>query len=450
MEMMEGEPLDFDYDVAFPEDMEEDEDEVMGGLISQAPQMFLGDLFEELANDPHSPLRQPRRSVGWSCDDLGGEGMTVESFFETETTPTTVTVETENSSPSLCTIQWDDLQTMHPNKIFAISVEYIVRRAPQLATPRRISGQKTKPPWRYQLALVAKDPFREFDIKMNARRRGDAYYTLVAWISRLSGRSVRVVKKEMNDEWLLNRKWQQTDDSVKRRFHFLREIEKEPAFQKAFPEFNEQRVNGRATSTSLVVVGERSEEPLPVTQCHGYLATYNTSLGLHDPQVLAWVQQGLRGGELGEKLKNHELHKAAFRRFVNFHKDVADKHHFRTWAVALEHSTNGDHPARVHLHVYAGVDIRGGHLMMGMPQTRPVSKSSLEWPGCKPPFVRFTTIRRPSPSTILVGVSTGMYYVAGAKASNLMLEASMAPFLDVAVSKCCQSEKTPLVWIDGF
>jgi len=413
--------------------MEEDEDEVMGDFVSQTQPMVLGELFEDMDDEPHSTFRKPRGRLGWSWDDLGGEGMTVEDLFsDNDMTSTTVTVETENSSPSLGTIQWDDLQTEHPNKIFAISIEYIVRRAPHFATTRRISKKISI--WRHLLAQAAKNPFRELNIEVNARLRSDAYYTMVAWISRLSGRSVRLVRNEMKEEWMLNRKWQNTDDSVKRRFHFLRELEKQPFFQKEFPEFNEKRVNGRATSKSFVVVGEGSEEPLPVTQCHGYLATYNTSLGLHDPQVLEWVQQGLRGRELGEKLKNHELHKAAFRRFVTFQKDVADKHHFRAWAVALEHSTNGDHPARVHLHVYAGVDIRGGHLMMGNPKTRPVCKDSLEWTGCAPPWVRFTTIRRPSPSTIIQGVSSGMYYVAGAKSSNLMLESSMAPFLEPHIS----------------
>jgi len=431
MEMIDGEVLDFDCGKLNENWMDEGEDEDIEDQICQPPRMTLEDLWEAVAKEPYSPERKTRRSVGWSCDDLGGDGLSMSTFFESDSTPGPTSVVTERSPLSLGTVQWDDLQKMHPTKIFAIVIEYIIGRAPQLATVRRMAAnKKDKVPWRYLLARAAKDPMREFDIKMNARLRGDAYYTMVAWISRLSGQSIRVVQKEMKDEWLVKRKWQNTDDNVKCRFHLLRETEKDPAFQKVFPELNDKRVNGRATSTSFVLVGERSEQPLPVTQCHGYLATYNTSLGLQDSQVLEWVQQGLRDAELRERLKNHELHKAAFRRFVAFQKDMADKHHFRTWAVALEHSTNGNHPARVHLHVYAGVDIRGGQLMMGTPQARPVSKASLDWPGCKAPCVRFTTIRRPSPSTILTGVSYGMYYVAGAKSTNLMLEASMVPFLE--------------------
>jgi hypothetical protein len=160
------------------------------------------------------------------------------------------------------------------------------------------------------------------------------------------------------------------------------------------------------------------------------LATYNTGLGLQDPDILQWVQQGLRGSALADKLKNHDLIKNAFNRFVSFHKDRADKHGFKTWAVGLEHSMNAKHPARVHLHTYAGVDIRGGHILMGVPLARPVSKSGLTFPGCEAPIVKFTIIRRPSATTILNGVSTGMYYVAGAKESSLMLEASMIPILE--------------------
>ena len=105
---------------------------------------------------------------------------------------------------------------------------------------------------------------------------------------------------------------------------------------------------------------------------------------------------------------------------------------------------NAQHPARVHLHTYAGVDIRGGHLLMGAPLARPVSLTGLTFAGCDAPKVRFTTIRRPSPSTILNGVSTGMYYVAGAKESSIMMEASMIPIQEpkksVGFSTLCETD----------
>jgi hypothetical protein len=243
----------------------------------------------------------------------------------------------------------------------------------------------------------------------------------------------------MHEEWIKSGKWVGTDDMVKYRFHFLKQLDKELDFQKAMPEVS-TCPNGRSSRTSFAVVGSKATEPLPLTVCYGWMGTYNTDLGLQDPEILQWVQQGLRGSVLAAKLKEHDLIKKAFNRFVCFHKDRAAQHGFKTWAVALEHSMNAQHPARVHLHTYAGVDIRGGHLLMGVPLARPVCLASLTFPGCDAPKVRFTTIRRPSPSTILNGVSTGMYYVAGAKESSIMLEASMMPIQ--ARKKVCWVQHT--------
>jgi hypothetical protein len=427
--MIESDLGDIDEElVDFDEEVEDDE---MGKMCVAPPQLALSDFFEDITFDKTSPVRHARRHSGWSCEDLGGEGLSMDHVFECDvdssdklTSPPPV----DKTQMSLASIQWDDLQSMHPNKIFAIAVQYITSRAPQLTHVRRNKPNVKVQPWWYYLGKLSKNPMLNLVFPMCARRRSDAFYTMVAWISRLCGRSVRIVKQEMVEEWVTKGRWKRTDDKVKCRFHFLKEIEKESIFQNAFPELFDRRVNGRSSSTSFAVVSTRAEEALPVTQCYGYMATYNTSLGLQDSEVMQWVQQGSRDQELADKLKNHELHKSAFRRFVAFHKDLADKHRFKTWAVALEHSANAQHPARVHLHVYAGVDIRGGHILMGMPLVRPVSKASLEWAGCGTPIVRFTIIKRPSPSTILNGVSTGMYYVAGAKKTNIMLEASMMPF----------------------
>ena len=59
------------------------------------------------------------------------------------------------------------------------------------------------------------------------------------------------------------------------------------------------------------------------------------------------VQQGLRGKELSDKLKEHDMIKKGFAKFVSFHKGQALLHKFPVWAVSLEHSRNAKHPARV-------------------------------------------------------------------------------------------------------
>ena len=408
-------------------DDEDDED-----IPLFTPRLSLGEIFEQLGEETKPPGICSRQSFGWTDEDVGGHGLCIEDIFAQSTDSQKSEAPnkpTAKANVELASVEWSGLQAMHPNKIFCIVIEYIIGRWPHLAVQRRVRLTKGQS-WRYTLAQLAKDPLRVLKLPLNARERSDPYYSMTAWISRLSGRGIRPVRRDMNDEWVKNRKWKSLDDSVKCRFHFLRLLEKESLFQDAFPEVFGKRPNGRSSQASFQDVGSKATEPLPVTQCYGWLATYNTDLGLQDPDILQWVQQGLRGSDLADKLKEHDLIKKAFSRFVSFHKDRADKHGFKTWAVGLEHSMNAKHPARVHLHTYAGVDIRGGHILMGVPVARPVSKSSLTFPGCDAPIVRFTIIRRPSPSTILNGVSTGMYYVAGAKESSLMLEASAIPIED--------------------
>ena len=114
--------MDFDEDnfgEEFAEDLfAEDEDVEMDELFLHSPRIALEDLFDELANERTTPRRNPRRGAGWSCRDLGGDGLCLESFFEDEGTKTTAPPSADKVPATLGTIQWDDLQTMHPNKIF--------------------------------------------------------------------------------------------------------------------------------------------------------------------------------------------------------------------------------------------------------------------------------------------------------------------------------------------
>ena len=251
------------------------------------PRVALSEIFESLAGEKTSPVRPARRSTGWSFDELGGDGLCLGDVFASESGSTGASrpLSADTLEKNLGTLQWDDLQTMHPNKIFAIAVEYIVRRAPQIATLRRCKTGKGQP-WRYELAKLARDPMRGLQYSLSARARGDAYYTMTAWVSRLAGRSIRVVRSEMAEDWINKGKWKLTDDTVKCRLHFFKQLEKEPVFQDAFPELFDRRVNGRSTQSSFAVVGASAEQPLPVTQCYGYLATYNTNLGLQDSDIM--------------------------------------------------------------------------------------------------------------------------------------------------------------------
>ena len=433
-----------DFDDVMPELMDSESEEEDSYMLPFTPRVALGDVFEQLDTGFACLGTCSQQGFGWSAADVGGHGLRLADYFTGETAGSKDTQPSSSSRPTvkLGDIEWAGVHKLHPNKIFTIVIEYIIGRWPDFARRRR--AIKKQDPLRHEFAQFAREPLKPLkQSRITWRDRGDAYYSMCTWISRLSGRGIRPVRKEMHEEWIQNGKWTSLDDSVKYRFHFLKLLEKELDFQDAIPEVS-TRPNGRSSQASFAVVGRKAAEPLPVTNCYGWLATYNTDLGLQDPEILQWVQQGLRGNDLAAKLKEHDLIKNAFNRFLSFHKDRAEQHGFKTWAVALEHSMNAKHPARVHLHTYAGVDIRGGHLLMGAPSARPVSKSGLTFPGCEAPHVRFTTFRRSSTATILNGVSTGMYYVAGAKESSIMVQASMTPIQEqrkcVRFSTLCETD----------
>jgi hypothetical protein len=68
-------------------------------------------------------------------------------------------------------------------------------------------------------------------------------------------------------------------------------------------------------------------------------------------------------------LKHFLLYRQCFDRFVILHKALAKNFGFDTVAASMEHSANALHPARVHLHVVVGVDIKGGDGFMVVPRS---------------------------------------------------------------------------------
>ena len=174
---------------AFPDPFFGDSDDGNDLPLSFTPRVALGDMFEALSGEQASPMRPARPPHGWTHDDLGGDGVCIGDYFSnaTEGSQKCSLPSTRKAVADLATVQWDGLQTMHPNKIFCIVIEYIVNRWPHVAV-RRSARIGKKQPWRYELAQLAKDPMRDLKLPMQWRSRSDGYYAMTAWISRLSGR----------------------------------------------------------------------------------------------------------------------------------------------------------------------------------------------------------------------------------------------------------------------
>jgi hypothetical protein len=274
------------------------------------------------------------------------------------------------------------------------------------------------------LARLAVDPLHYVEEKLTALTRMKGFRCHCIWVARLTGRNSLDVRAHFSQTGI----WHRYDESVKTRWFHLSRVLTPRMVSKYFREFGglharHDRRPEQSTSAIGAVVSDASV-------CWGYLATYNTDIGLHDPQVVAWVNEGLQGKDLCARLKSYALYRHCFDRFHLFHQDLAKKYGFPTVAVSMEHSANAVHPARVHLHVFVGVDIKGGVGFMGVPRSAPVRKADLRWEGASVPLVKLTTVRRLSPNAIFHAVATGLYYVVGGKSGEMFRESNMWPIKD--------------------
>lgn len=119
------------------------------------------------------------------------------------------------------------------------------------------------------------------------------------------------------------------DDKVKARLHFLRMVAQGAWSPTLGPEFTD-RVRGRsfasAASGPAVTVSLEKQHAIA---WYGFLATCSTNIGLREPRILRWVQDGSRGEELKQRLVGHPLMTSCFERFAMDLKQIASASGFR-------------------------------------------------------------------------------------------------------------------------
>ena len=81
-----------------------------------------------------------------------------------------------------------------------------------------------------------------------------------------------------------------------------------------------------------------------------YTAWHTSGGGLHPPNT---------GASLRFQLKR-QVYRDAFEHLWLFANTLASKHDFAMVNVTLEHSEHSDHKARVHFHIFVGLDLTGG------------------------------------------------------------------------------------------
>jgi hypothetical protein len=376
--------------------------------------------------DVHTPVSTAASSSPsvTSHVDFFADGINMKRLFEDvmaeQSSDSGLVASSSQSSPP--TDYFEGIENWHPNKVFVAVVEFgRPRWSFMIHQHTRLVG-KTMNVKKYLLALHA-NPLMVCDGKLNSRKRQRGFRCMIKWVGKFSGVHNRSLRMTMQNTWIA------ATDDIKGRWVLFDDFLSMPSVSKLFPEFFGRK--GNMCAGGIPVPPDAVEKDATAALvCWGYLATYNTKIGLHDPQVISWVNEGIKGDELCQLLREHPLYRQCFNRFVAFQKDVAAKMGFRSVAISMEHSTHAANPARVHLHAYAGVDIRGGVDFMGTIRPAPLKRADLIWEGGSVPFVKLTLVKRVRPATIFQAVATGVYYVVGGKSGNMFKDTTLVPIQD--------------------
>jgi hypothetical protein len=168
----------------------------------------------------------------------------------------------------------------------------------------------------------------------------------------------------------------------------------------------------------------------PLLQCYGFLATWNTSLGLDDAEVGEAVRSGLRGDQLIAFMQSMKLYRDAFNSLAEKVVGWSAAYHFQTHAVSMELCMQGNCIQRVHLHAFLGPSVDNS--AWGSCRTSSVvDVASLKWQG-NTPMVR--CIRAHARSSILRHEAIGgLYYVLMKKPGSMFRDGNKWPFQDSAL-----------------
>ena len=173
--------------------------------------------------------------------------------------------------------------------------------------------------------------------------------------------------------------------------------------------------NSDGPTRTLTDRKEAAEKATKNVQFTGYGLSmcFNTDFGQKNVETVKLVQSGLRGPELRMALVKLPEYEEFFDRFYAHFEKVGRELGVPLVACGMEHSENGDHLARIHLHCFAGIDVRGG-IYGRAPEEVTVPKSCLMFEGLRP-SVGVTTSSRKRNAVIHTAVVQSYYYVAGPK-----------------------------------
>ena len=342
-----------------------------------------------------------------------------------------------------------EVQEWHPNRILAAVVQFVASRVDESNTSTCRRRQRTKD---FVPLVTVRAWARRPEVAPAAgagsweqRSCGKRFFIKVMRIA--CGQSQRAVQaraavmwKQLSHEDMFQ--WAQLVRIVKHRLvaPHIQELSENHRTRPDVPQGPPRQKQPRTVKGDTEEVSQKSG--------YGFVGTYNTSLGQDDPEVIKIVQSGATGPILRAEMRRLAVYVDAFESLWLFATTLANKYHFATVNVTLEHSEHGDHHARVHFHFFIGIDLSGGMGFVQTPTLRTIPYHEFQWQGIRP-HISPTITNRKSWGAIYQAVATGAYYVAGPKTSVIMKRSTCEPIEDHIVQKPGRCVKQHLAVLSG-
>ena len=315
-------------------------------------------------------------------------------------------------SVALSTVFPDDRSQVldwHPNRTLLAIVQLVFASVKKISAPRRGRTKKFRP----VLVLAAMKGKRYQPGNCSAAQRTAGRDTFRRVIAAVTGSSVRTTAKATDAAWL------RLSTSHRNAWAEMTRILSTPEISE-LPDVKLLTASPAGSVKTLQEKQETCRDEVGHFQVTGYGVSlcFNTDFGQGNVETIRLVQNGLRGSALRTALAQLGAYQEFFDRFYHHFQARGRELGLPLVTCAMEHSMKGDHPARVHLHCFMGVDIRGGIFGKAVQEVT-ICKERLAFEGLRP-TIGVTSVGRKRNVVIHTAVVQSYYYVAGPKIGKLL------------------------------
>ena len=359
----------------------------------------------------------------------------------------TLPMDTRTAGRSNIPCKWSDffpsdpqeIWTWHPNRVCAAFVQYLANKVSERRSKKRSTRivQKAFDPIATILAWTSRPGMVPFHCGASRQRYANGRSCFRKVLRVVTGMTVKALMPKVLATW------KRLSYEERMQWCCMHRICSHKDMRVYLPELKELQCPDERGSFGEMHDGEgaeRESESIPSSERekkwggYGFIVTYNTKLGQDDPAVIRVVHSGVKGADLRKQLKQIPVYQEAFEDLWVFTNTLATRLHFDTVNVTLEHSEHGDHPARVHFHIFIGLDMSKGNSFSVVPSLRFVPNRDFQWRDCFP-HISPTITARKSFTAIYQAVATGAYYVAGPKSTLIMKRSTLEPIQDFLKQK---------------